>query len=230
MDINTFLDFTKLNSCTTNRDIVNFCNEALQNKYHAICINSCHVSLAKQLLDKSSVKICSTVSFPLGAMSTQAKVFEARKAIENGADEIEMVINIGALKSNNYLAVLKDIIDVKLALNGKPIKVIIEISKLSKNEIIRACEICLDAKVDYIKTSTGFSNNGATFTAVKIIKKTVKENVKIIASGGIHDLDTALKYLSLGTDRIGTSEEIKISKAKLTAEIYERNKITREVC
>lgn len=222
MDINAFLDFTQLNSSTTNRDIVNLCNEALQNNYHAICINSCYVPLAKQLLNKTSIKICSTVSFPLGAMSTQAKVFEARKAIEEGADEIEMVLNIGSLKSQSYLALYKDIIDVKLALNGKVLKVIIEISQLNKNEIIKACEICMDAKVDYIKTSTGFSNSGATFTAVKIIKKTVKDHVKIIAAGDIQDYDTALKYLQIGADRIGASKEIKITKAQLTADIYSK--------
>jgi deoxyribose-phosphate aldolase len=180
------------------------------------------VPLAKQLLNKTSIKICSTVSFPLGAMSTQAKVFEARKAIEQGADEIEMVINIGSLKSKSYLAVYKDIIDVKLAINGKVLKVIIEISELNKNEIIKACEICMDAKVDYIKTSTGFSNSGATFTAVKIIKKTVKDHVKIVAAGEIQDYDTALKYLQIGADRIGASKEIKMTKAQFSADLYSK--------
>ena len=222
MDINAFLDFSQLNSCTTNHDIVKLCHEALQNNYHAICINSCYVPLAKQLLNKTSIKICSTVSFPLGAMSTQAKAFEARKAIEEGADEIEMVLNIGSLKSKSYLSLLKDIIDVKLAINGKALKVIIEISKLNKNEIIKACEICMDAKVDYIKTSTGFLNSGATFTAVKIIKKTVKDRVKIVAAGGIQDYETALKYLQIGADRIGASQEIKMTKAQLSADIYSK--------
>jgi deoxyribose-phosphate aldolase len=219
MDINAFLDFALLDSTTTERDIVNLCNDALNNNYYAICINSCYVPLAKQLLDKTEVKICSVVGFPLGAMHTKSKAFEAKKAIENGADEIEMVVNIGLLKSRNYLALLKDIIDVKLAINGKPLKVILEISELSKNEIIKACEISMDAKADYIKTSTGFSHSGATFTAVKIIKKTVKESVKIVASGGVNDFETALKYIHLGAHRISATSEMKITKAQLSAQI-----------
>ncbi|MFH4965753.1 deoxyribose-phosphate aldolase [Gaetbulibacter sp. M235] len=219
MDINAFLDFTLLNSTTTERDIVNLCNDALNNNYHSVCVNSCYVPLAKQLLDKTPVKICTVVGFPLGAMSTQSKAFEAKKAVENGADEIEMVINIGFLKSKNYLALLKDIIDVKIAIDNKPLKVIIEISELSKNEIIKACEISMDAKADYIKTSTGFSNSGATFTAVKIIKKTVKDDLKIVASGGINNFETALKYINLGVDRIAATTEIKITKAQLVTEI-----------
>jgi len=218
MDINAFLDFTLLDSTTTERDIVNLCNDALNNNYYSVCINSCYVPLAKQLLDKTPVKISSVVGFPLGAMSTQSKAFEAKKAIENGADEIEMVINIGFLKSKNYLALLKDIIDVKLAIDNKPLKVIIEISELSKNEIIKACEIAMDAKADYIKTSTGFSS-GATFTAVKIIRKTVKETMKIVASGEINNFDTALKYINLGVERIAVTSELKITKAQLLTEI-----------
>jgi len=109
MDINAFIDYTLLNSTATERDIVNLCHKALNNNYYAVCINSCYVPLAKQLLNKTPVKICSVVGFPLGAMSTKAKAFEAQKAIENGADEIEMVINLGLLKSKNYIGLLKDI-------------------------------------------------------------------------------------------------------------------------
>lgn len=225
MNINAFIDFTQLNSSTTERNIVNVCHDALNKKYHAICINGCYVPLAKQLLNKTSVKICSVVGFPLGAMSTQAKVFEAIKAIENGADEIEMVLNIGLLKSRNYLALLKDIIDVKLAINNKPLKVILEISELSKNEMIKACQICMDAKADYIKTSTGFTNNGTTFTAVKIIKKTVKDSIKIVASGGLNDYHTALKYIQLGVDRISICQELKITKIPLPEESYQTEKV-----
>jgi len=218
MNINAFLDLTLLEASATERDIVYLCNKALHNNYYSICINSCYVPLAKQLLHKTPIKISSVIGFPLGASSTQAKVFEAQKAIDQGADEIEMVLNIGFLKSRNYIALLKDIIDVKLAINNKILKVIIEISELSKNEIIKACEICIDAKADYIKTSTGFSSSGATFTAVKIIKKTVKDHIKIVASGDIPDFDIAQKYLQLGVDRIGATSEIKITKAQLAAQ------------
>jgi deoxyribose-phosphate aldolase len=143
-------------------------------------------------------------------MSTAAKVFEATKAVEDGADEIDMVINIGMLKSKNYVAVYKDICDVKIAIGKVPLKVILEICELSKNEIIKACQICLDAKADFIKTSTGFSKSGATLTAVKMIRKTIKDKAKIKASGGIKDLETALKYIDAGADRIGTSSGVSI--------------------
>ena len=214
------MDFTLLNASTTERDVINLCNEALNNNYHSVCVNSCYVPLIKQLLNKTSVNIVSVVGFPLGAMSTEAKAFEAKKAIENGADEIEMVINIGFLKSQNYMALLKDIIDVKLSIGKKPLKAIIEINELSKNEIIKACEICIDAKVDYIKTSTGLGHKGTTLTAIKIIKKTIKDRTKIAASGNIKNIETAMKFIELGVERISTTYAIKNSKAKIPTEVY----------
>jgi deoxyribose-phosphate aldolase len=209
MEISNYIEYTLLKPTTTERDIMDLCDEAKSHDFLSICISSCFVPLAKQLLVGSDVKICTVIGFPLGSMSTQAKVFEAEKAIEDGADEIDMVINLGYLKSRNYVSVLKDITDVKLAIGKIPLKVILEISELNKNEIIKACEICLDAKADFIKTSTGFSKSGATLTAVKIIKKTVRNKAKIKASGGIGDFDTAIKYIDAGADRIGTSTAIK---------------------
>ncbi|WP_445957256.1 deoxyribose-phosphate aldolase [Yeosuana sp.] len=220
MEINSYLDFTLLNSSATERDVLDLCNDAMTSDVYSININSYYVPFAKKLLNKSAIKICSVVGFPLGAMSTQSKAFEAKKAVENGADEIDMVINIGFLKSKNYLAVLKDIIDVKLAINGKPLKVIIEISELSKNEIIKACEICVDAKADYIKTSSGLSNSGATLTAVKIIKKTVRDRIKIVAAGGINTIELAKKYINVGVHRISTTSDIKFSKNQLSSETF----------
>lgn len=220
MKINKYIDHTLLKSDTTERDIIDLCNEAKEHQFHSVCINSSYVALAKQLLERSSVKICSVIGFPLGAMSTEAKVFEAKDAIEKGADEIDMVINIGYLKSKNYVAVFKDISDVKLAIGRIPLKVIIEISELSKNEIIKASEICLDAKVDFIKTSSGFTKSGATLTAVKIIKKTVRDNAKIKASGGIRDYETAKKYIDVGADRIGTSSGVDIINGSLATANY----------
>ncbi|TDY12603.1 deoxyribose-phosphate aldolase [Meridianimaribacter flavus] len=220
MKINKYIDHTLLKSDTTERDIIDLCNEAKEHQFFSVCINSSYVALAKQLLERSSVKICSVIGFPLGAMSTEAKVFEAKDAIEKGADEIDMVINIGYLKSKNYVAVFKDISDVKLAIGRIPLKVIIEISELSKNEIIKASEICLDAKVDFIKTSSGFTKSGATLTAVKIIKKTVRDNAKIKASGGIRDYETAKKYIDVGADRIGTSAGVDIINGSLATANY----------
>jgi len=209
MDISNYIDYTLLKPTTTEREIIELCNEAKENGFYSVCISSCYVALAKQLLEDSDVKVCTVVGFPLGSMSTPSKIFEAEKAIEDGADEIDMVINLGYLKSRNYVSVLKDISDVKIAIGKTPLKVIIEISELNKNEIIKASEICLDAKADFIKTSTGFSKSGATLTAVKIIKKTIKNKTKIKASGGIIDFDTVLKYIDAGADRIGTSTAVK---------------------
>ena len=216
MKINTYIDHTILNPTTTERQIIDLCNEAKKYEFHAVCVNSCYVPLAKQMLSKTSVKVVSVVGFPLGATATEAKVFEAKNAVNDGADEIDMVINMGFLRSKNYLAVYKDISEVKNAIGKIPLKVILEISELSKNEIIKACEICLDAQVDFIKTSTGLSKGGATLTAVKIIKKTIKNGAKIKASGGIRDMETALKYIAAGADRIGTSSSVSIMTKKTT--------------
>ncbi len=209
MDISNFIDYTLLKPSTTDHEIIELCNEAKVNGFYSVCISSCYVSLAKQLLKGSDVKVVTVVGFPMGSMSTLSKVFEAENGIKNGADEIDMVINLGYLKSRNFVSVLKDISDVKLAIGKIPLKVIIEISELNKNEIIKVSEICLDAKADFIKTSTGFSKSGATLAAVKIIKKTVRDKARIQASGGIVDFDTALKYIDVRADRIGTSKLIK---------------------
>ena len=214
MDLNRFIEYKLLKSSATEKNIIDSCEEAKQHQFHSVCINSSFVPLAAQILENSSVKVCSVVGFPLGVMSTEAKVFEAKKAIEDGAEEIDMVINIGFLKSRNYFRVLKDISDVKIAIGDIPLNVILEISELSKNEIIMACEICMDAKADFIKTSTGYSKSGATLTAVKIIKKTVRDKVKIKASGGIKDHELALKFIDAGAVGISTEFAIDIVNAK----------------
>jgi deoxyribose-phosphate aldolase len=205
MELNKYIDHTLLSASATEADIFQLCEEALKYNFYSVCVNSGYVPIAKQALGRSEVKICTVVGFPLGAMSTEAKIFEAKKAIEQGASEIDMVMNIGRLKSNNHVAVQKDISDIKKAIGLIPLKVILEISELSKNEIVKACEICMDAHADFVKTSTGFSKSGATLTAVKIMKKTVRNELKIKASGGIRDKETALKYIEVGVDRIGAS-------------------------
>lgn len=210
MLINSYIDHTLLKATSTERDIINLCEEAMQHRFYTVCIQSCFIPLAKQILQRSNVKICTVIGFPLGNTSTEVKVFEAKNAVEKGAQEIDMVLNIGLLKSRNYMAVLKDIAEVKSAIGRIPLKVIIEISELSKNDIVKACEICIDAKADFVKTSTGFSSSGATLTAVKIMKKTVKDKLKIKASGGIRDYETAIKYIEAGVDRIGTSNGVTI--------------------
>lgn len=208
MNISKNIDYTLLESTATERDIIQLCENAKKHNYHSVCINSCYVALAKQILNHSNVKISTVIGFPLGGISTKAKVYEAKQAIADGADEIGMVINLGYLKSKNYVSVLKDISDVKFAIANTTLKVIIEISELNKNEIIKTCGICLDANADYIETSTGFSKSGATLTAVKIIKKTIKNFAKIKATGDINDYDSVLKYIEAGADIIGTRTTI----------------------
>ncbi|WP_445732144.1 deoxyribose-phosphate aldolase [Mariniflexile sp.] len=225
MDISKYIDYTLLKATATERDIIQLCDEAIQNNFHAVCLNSAYVALAKQLLENTEVKVCTVVGFPLGAMSTAAKVFEAKKAIDDGADGIEMVINLGYLKSKNHVLVLKDILDVKFAIGDAPLKVILEISELNKNEVIKACDICLDAEVDYIKTSSGFSKKGATFTAIKIMRKTIRDAAKIVAYGDIEDFETAIKYLEVGADCIGTSVNLISGNKTLqsrNAKIYQK--------
>ncbi|AUP77576.1 deoxyribose-phosphate aldolase [Flavivirga eckloniae] len=212
MDISKYIDYTLLEPTSTERNIIDLCYTAKRNSFYSVSVNSSYVALAKQLLNKTDVKVCSAIGFPLGSMATASKVYEAKQAISDGAEEIDMVINIGFLKSKNYVSVLKDISDVKLAIGKHPLKVTLEVSELNKNEIIKACEICLDANVDYIKTSSGFSKSGATLTVVKIIKKTIKDYVKICASGGIKDTETAKKYIDIGVSRISASSEFKIKQ------------------
>jgi len=225
MQIANYIEYTLLHPSATERDVIELCLEAQKNNYFAVNINSYYVSLAKQLLSKTNIKVCTPIGFPLGAMSTASKVYEAKQALNDGADEIEMVINQGLLKSKNYVSVLKDITDVKLAIGDTPLKVIIEISELNKNEIIRICEICLDANIDYIKTSSGFSKNGSTFTTVKIIKKTVKNHIKIAAFDGVEDYETALKYLDSGADRVGINYGVELidnARAKRNSKLFKQ--------
>jgi deoxyribose-phosphate aldolase len=210
MPLQTYIDHSLLQPTATRKDLKHLCEEALHYKFQAVCVNSCNVFTSKNYLLKGDVKICATVGFPFGTSSTRAKAIEAKKAVDDGADEIEMVVNLGMLKSQNYVGVYKDIRDVKLAIGNTALSVIIEISELSKNEILRMCQICIDAKADFIKTCTGFSKSGATLIAVKMIRKTVKGKIKIKASSGINDLETALKYVDAGANRIGTSSSVKI--------------------
>lgn len=208
--INKFIDHTLLKPTATATDIKNLCKEAIDNDFFAVCVNSCYVELAKKELKNSRVKVCSVVGFPLGAMHTDAKAFEAKLAIDNGADEVDMVINLGLIKSQNWEMVQKDIEMVKNAIGNKVLKVILETSYLNEEEITKVCEIAVLAQADYLKTSTGFASNGATEEDVRLMKKAVNNQAKIKASGGIRDLSTALTFIKLGVTRIGTSSGVKI--------------------
>lgn len=208
--LNNYIDHTLLKATATKNDIIKLCTEAKEYNFFSVCVNTCYVALAKSELKNTNVKVCSVIGFPLGAMSTKAKVCEAKTAIDNGADEIDMVINIGLLKSKDFDGVWKDIEAVKNSMPNHTLKVIIETCYLEELELIKASELAIQSGADYIKTSTGFGTGGATIHDVKLMKSVAKNEIKIKASGGIKDTKTALKYINLGVERLGTSSGIEI--------------------
>ena len=212
--INKYIDHTFLKPTATKNDIIKICEEALKYEFFSVCVNSFYVTLAKEQLKNSSVKICSVVGFPLGAMSTEAKAFETKQAIIDGADEIDMVMNIGLLKSKDFDSVWKDIEAVKKTIPNNILKVIIETCYLNNLEIIKASELALQSGADFIKTSTGFGNGGATVHDVKLMKSVAKDMCQIKASGGIRDYKTAKQYIDLGVSRLGLSSGVAIMNAE----------------
>ena len=207
-------DHTILKPDASKDAVIKICNEALEYNFASVCVNQCRVKLVSELLKGSDVKTCAVVGFPLGATSGKVKAYEAQCAIEDGATEIDMVINIGALKDKEYELVLDDIKAVRNVCEpGKiTLKVIIETCLLTDDEKIKACELSLEAKADFVKTSTGFSTGGATTEDVALMRKVVGDNAYVKASGGIRDKETALKMVNAGADRLGTSRIVKIVK------------------
>lgn len=210
IEIHKYIDHTILKATATEEDIIQLCKEAVEYDFFSVCVNSGYVSLAKKNLSGSNVKVCTVVGFPLGAMSTAAKVFEATKALEDGAEEVDMVINIGELKSRNFQKVEEEIAAIKKAIGDKVLKVIIETCYLTPEEIVEASELAVKAKADFVKTSTGFGNDGAKLENIELMKNAVNGQAKIKASGGIKNLDTALSYIEAGVERIGTSSGVSI--------------------
>ncbi|MEN3013139.1 MAG: deoxyribose-phosphate aldolase [Endomicrobiia bacterium] len=209
MEIAKFIEYTNLKPYATEKDIIKLCKEAIRYGFFGVCVNPVYVKLCKEILKNTNVRICSVVGFPLGCNTTKVKVLESQQVICDGADEIDMVINLSALKSGNYEEVYKDISFVRKATEGKILKVILEVCYLTKKEKVIAVEIAKKAKADFIKTSTGFGTSGANVEDIKLIKSIVKENIGIKAAGGIKDKNTALKMIKAGADRIGTSSLIK---------------------
>lgn len=205
MQINKLIDHTLLKADATKEEIITLFDEAIQYDFASVCIQPCHVALAAQYLKDSDVKVCTVIGFPLGANTTAVKAFETADAIDNGADEIDMVINIGALKDGQDDVVFKDIEAVVKAAQGRTVKVILETCLLSEDEIIKACQLCMKAKADFVKTSTGFSLRGATIEDVKLMKETVKDQLQVKAAGGIRTYDDLLHMVEAGATRIGTS-------------------------
>ena len=218
MKLNQFIDHTLLKPTATEEDIRQLCKEAVQYDFFSVCVNSSYVKLAKTELVGSAVKICTVVGFPLGAMSTEAKVFEAKQAIEDGADEIDMVINIGWLKSKRFDKVYQDIESVKSVMPDKTLKVILETCYLDEIEIIKASELAMQSGADFIKTSTGFGTNGATIHDVKLMKSVVGDAVNVKASGGIRDYETAKAFIDLGVQRLGVSSGIAIMQGTTSSD------------
>ncbi len=212
-DLASIIDHTLLKPESTEADIKRVCKEAIEYRFKSVCVNTHYVPLVSRLLSGSSVLTCGVVGFPLGASTTRAKVDETSDAIKNGANEIDMVINIGALKSGDWNIVKRDIEGVvNMARNRAIVKVILETSLLNDEEKIRACTIAKMAGADFVKTSTGFNSGGATVEDIKLMREVVGPSMGVKASGGVRDTETAKAMVAAGATRIGTSSGISIVK------------------
>ncbi|MEB3005330.1 deoxyribose-phosphate aldolase [Capnocytophaga sp. G2] len=205
MDIVKYIDYTLLKATATFSDIEKLCQEAKHYGFFSVCVNSGYVPFAKELLKDTDIKVCTVVGFPLGAMSTPAKLYETSQALKEGADEIDMVMNIGYFKSGQQGKVLEEIRQLKQEVGERVLKVILETCYLTDEEKRIACQLSIEAGADFVKTSTGFGSGGATLSDVRLMKEVVGESAKVKASGGIRDRETALQYIALGVSRIGAS-------------------------
>lgn len=211
MNIAKYIDHTILKAEATAEDVKKLCKEAREHNFASVCVNGCYAKLVSTELAGTDVKTCVVVGFPLGAMTKEAKAFETTQAIENGATEIDMVINVGALKEKNYKLLKEDIEAVVNAARGKAlVKVIIEACLLTDEEKVKVCEISKEAKADFVKTSTGFSTGGATKEDIALMRKTVGPEIGVKASGGVRDFKTAMEMINAGASRIGASASISI--------------------
>ena len=212
MDRNKYIDHTLLKPEATSAQIAKLCAEARENHFASVCVNPTWVALAAKELAGSDVDVCTVVGFPLGATTTAAKVAETRDAIGNGATEIDMVINIGRLKDNDDAFVKNELEEMRKATQGHVLKVIIETCLLTDEEKIRACRLCDEARVDFVKTSTGFSTGGATAKDVALMRQNVSECVKVKAAGGIRTKEAMEEMIAAGADRIGTINGVALVK------------------
>ena len=210
MNIASYIDHTVLAANATQEKIEKLCQEAAEWKFASVCVNTCWTAFCAGKLRGTGVKVCSVVGFPLGAMATKAKAFEAKCAVEAGAEEVDMVINVGWLKDGKDDLVENDIREVRKACGGKLLKVIIETCLLTDEEKVRACELSEKAGADYVKTSTGFSTGGAKAEDVSLMRKTVGDRLGVKASGGIRTYEDAMKMIDAGASRLGCSAGIAI--------------------
>lgn len=205
------IDHTLLKPDASKQQIETLCQEAREYKFFSVCVNPTWVRTSKELLKDSGVKVCTVIGFPLGATTTETKAFETKNAIDHGAEEVDMVINIGALKDKNDEFVENDIRTVVKEAKGRALtKVIIETSLLTTEEKIRACELAVKAGADYVKTSTGFSTGGATLEDIELMRKTVGPNIGVKASGGVRSTEDAENMMEAGATRIGASSSVAI--------------------
>lgn len=214
MELNKYIDHTLLKQDATKAEIKQLCDEAIELDFATVCVNSCWTNYCKELLKGTNVGITNVVGFPLGACTTATKAFEVQEAIKDGANEIDMVVNIGALKDKNYELVLEEMKAVKKAAGNHVVKCIMENCLLTKEEIIKACELAVKAGLEFVKTSTGFSKSGATFEDVKLMKSVVKDNALVKAAGGVRTFEDAQKMIEAGADRLGTSGGVAIIKGE----------------
>uniref|UniRef100_A0A7C3N8M9 Deoxyribose-phosphate aldolase n=1 Tax=candidate division WOR-3 bacterium TaxID=2052148 RepID=A0A7C3N8M9_UNCW3 len=215
-DINRFIDHTLLKADATFDDIKKLCEEAKRYNFFSVCVNQIYVNYSKELLKDSGVKVCTVVGFPLGATDVKTKIFETKRSIELGADEIDMVMNVGYMKSKMYESVLDEIKKMKEVCKDRVLKVIVETCLLTEDEKVDVIKLLIEGKADFIKTSTGFSTGGAKVEDIKLFKKVGENRISIKASGGIRDLKTAIDMIENGASRIGSSNSVKIM-----GEIYE---------
>lgn len=208
MKYNKFIDHTLLKQDATKEMFDKLCNEAKEYDFKTVCVNPSWITYCKEKLTNSDVGVCTVIGFPLGAMTSASKAFEAKQAIELGADEVDMVINIGKLKDNEIDYVVNDIKMVKEAIGDKVLKVIIETCLLTDEEKLKACDAIIEAKADFVKTSTGFSKAGANLEDVKLLKKGSKGILKVKAAGGVKSYEDMVEFVKNGADRIGTSSGV----------------------
>lgn len=213
MNLNKYIEHTLLKQDATKAEITKLLDEAIQYDFLGVCVNPCNVKYAKEYLKNSDVKVVTVIGFPLGQNTKEIKILETIDAIKNGADEIDMVINVGLLKDKAYESIVDEISAIKGACQGHNLKVILETDLLTQDEIKKACELCIEAKADLVKTSTGFVKNGVGAKAedVALMFNTVKDaGMQVKASGGIRDKEAALKMIEAGATRLGTSSGVKI--------------------
>ncbi len=215
-----FIDHTNVKPTARERDIKKLCEEAKKYGFHSVCVTPSRVKLAKKFLKGSKIKVITVIGFPFGFTTPATKAFETKEAVKNGADEIDMVVNIGAVKDHDWDLVLKDIKEVVKAAKPKEVKVILEVGFLTKAEIIKTCKLAKQAGAKFVKTATGYGPRGAKITDIKLMRKAVGKEMGVKASGGIRDFKKALSMIQAGATRIGSSNGVSIIKGKKGKEKY----------